>query len=299
MPELPDIELYIHALRGCVLGRTLESVSVANPFLLRSVDPPLEAVFGRSLTGLRRLGKRIVLQFEGDYLLVVHLMIAGRFQWRPSGCRIPKGRAQAAFHFSSGVLVLTEAGSKRRASLHVVHGEESLREHDRGGLEVLDCSMAEFGARLRTRSHTLKRALCDPTLISGVGNAYSDEILHAARLSPFKLTGDLDAPEMARLFAAAKETLEVWTRRLRAQYGGSFPPKVTAFRSEMAVHGKYGKPCPDCGAPVQRIVYAESEANYCPNCQTEGRLLKDRALSRLLKSDWPRTLEELEERRGI
>jgi len=299
MPELPEVELYIQALRERVLGRTLESLSITSPFLLRSVDPPLEAVSGRSVIGLRRLGKRIVLQLDDDYFVVIHLMIAGRLQWKRSGSRIPKGRALAVFDFSSGILVLTEAGKKRRASLHVVHGEQSLREHDRGGLEVLASGLAEFDARLRAGNHTLKRALCDPAVISGVGNAYSDEILHAARLSPFKLTRNLDESEMERLHAAARETLRLWTERLIAQSSGSFPAKVTAFQPEMRVHGKYGAPCPDCGSPIQRIVRRENEVNYCPSCQTEGRLLKDRALSRLLKSDWPCTLEELEERSAI
>jgi formamidopyrimidine-DNA glycosylase len=299
MPELPEVELYIHALRERVLGRALESLSVTSPFLLRSVDPPLEAVFGRAVIGLRRLGKRIVFQLDDDYFVVIHLMIAGRLQWKRSSSRIPKGRALAVFDFSSGILVLTEAGKKRRASLHVVRGEQSLREHDRGGLEVLASDLAEFDARLRAGNHTLKRALCDPAVISGVGNAYSDEILHAARLSPFKLTRNLDESEMAQLHAAARETLGLWTERLIAQSSGNFPAKVTAFQPEMKVHGKYGAPCPDCGSPIQRIVQRDNEVNYCPSCQTEGRLLKDRALSRLLKSDWPCRLEELEERSDI
>ncbi|UCG84797.1 MAG: formamidopyrimidine-DNA glycosylase [Gemmatimonadota bacterium] len=302
MPELPDLELYLHALRERVVGESLDRVILASPFLLRSVDPPLEATFGRSLIDVMRLGKRIVFRLEEDYFLVIHLMIAGRLRWRQRRARTSKGGGQATFLFSNGSLLLTEAGTKRRASLHAIHGEESLSEHDRGGLEILTCDLEDFGVRMRATNHTLKRALCDPSVINGVGNAYSDEILHAARLSPFKLTRNLDPPEVAQLFAAARETLRSWTERLIGQSRGRFPAKVTAFRPEMKVHGKYGAPCPDCGSPIQRIVYRENEANYCPTCQTEGRLLKDRALSRLLKSDWPCTLEELEERsenRGI
>lgn len=296
MPELPDVELYVHALRERVLAQTLERVSVTGPSLLRTVSPPLQATFGRSVTDLRRLGKRIVLRLDPDYFLVVHLMVAGRLQWKPRGNATRRRRHLAALLFSNGSLLLTEAGKKHRVSLHIVQGEESLAKHDRGGLEVLVCSAEDFAARLHASNHTVKRALCDPTLISGVGNAYSDEILHAARLSPFKLTGDLDSQQMAQLFRATRDTLQSWKDRLIAQSAGRFPHKVTAFRPEMKVHGKYGMPCPDCGSPIQRIVFAENEANYCATCQTEGRLLKDRALSRLLKSDWPRTLEELEER---
>ena len=297
MPELPDIELYLHALRSRVLGETLERVRVARPFLLRSVTPPLDATFGRSVTGLSRLGKRIVFHLDEDHYLVIHLMIAGRFRWKDRGVSISPKTGLAQFEFSSGTVVLTEAGKKRRASLYVVRGTESLAQHDPGGIEVLLCSVKEFSKRLVLENHTLKRALCDPTLFSGIGNAYSDEILHAAQISPFKLTRDLCDAEVKALFAAVAETLSVWVDRLQQEVGDQFPAKVTAFRPEMAVHGKYGQPCPVCGSTVQRVVYAQNETNYCPTCQTGGRLLRDRALSRLLRSDWPRTPEELEERR--
>jgi formamidopyrimidine-DNA glycosylase len=297
MPELPDIELYLHALRDRVLGETLECVRVTKPFLLRSVTPPLEATFGRSVTGISRLGKRIVFHLDEDHYLVLHLMIAGRLRWKDRGVPVPPKTGLAVFEFSSGTLVLTEAGKKRRASLHVVQGAKSLAQHDPGGINVLDCTVKEFGERLVLENHTLKRALCDPALFSGVGNAYSDEILHAARLSPFKLTRGLSDVEVMALFDAVSETLRAWLDRLREETGDRFPAKVTAFRSEMAVHGKYGQPCPVCGSTVQRVVYAQNETDYCPTCQTGGRLLRDRALSRLLKSDWPRTLEELEDRR--
>ena len=299
MPELPDIELYLSALRPRVEGETLERVRLASPFLLRSVEPPLTSAEGRRVIGLRRLGKRIVLALDGDLFLVLHLMIAGRLQWKPRGAKPPGRRGLAAFDFSSGTLILTEAGSKRRASLYVAEGETGLAEHDRGGLEVLEADLEAFCAALTRKSHTLKRALTDPRIFSGIGNAYSDEILHRARLSPFQRSRNLSAEDSARLFEAARAVLEEWSRRLRDQTGDDgdgWPKKVTAFHPEMAVHGRHGEPCPDCGAPVQRIVYAESEANYCARCQTGGRVLADRALSRLLKDDWPRTLEELEER---
>ncbi|MEJ2237848.1 MAG: DNA-formamidopyrimidine glycosylase family protein [Gemmatimonadales bacterium] len=296
MPELPDIELYIHALRQRILGTTLERIRLASPFLLRSVDPSLDATFGRSVAEISRLGKRIVLGLEGEHFLILHLMIAGRLRWKGRQAVIPKKVGLAAFDFTEGTMILTEAGAKKRASLHVACGKDTLSEHDRGGLNVLQCSLQDFVNRLKATRHTVKRALCDPVLFSGIGNAYSDEILHAGRLSPFKLSGNLTADELSRLFEATRSTLREWTERLVQQSGDRFPDKVTAFRPEMAVHGKYGQPCPACSTAVQRIVYATNETNYCPSCQTEGRLLKDRALSRLLRSDWPRTPEELEQR---
>lgn len=296
MPELPDVTVYVEALERRILGERLEDVRLASPFLLRSVEPPLGVVRGRTVSGVRRLGKRVVIALEAGLFLVLHLMIAGRLHWRARGARPPGKVGLAAFDFASGTLVLTEAGSKRRASLHVVRGEEALRDFDPGGLEVLEADLAVFGAALTRESHTLKRALTDPRLFSGIGNAYSDEILHRARLSPVKLTHQLDVDETARLFEAARQTLQDWIERLRRETGSGFPEKVTAFRDGMAVHGRYGEPCPDCGSPVQRIVHAENETNYCPRCQTGGRLLADRALSRLLRDDRPRTLEELEER---
>lgn len=297
MPELPDIEAYLHALRGRVAGQTLESVRLGSPFLLRSVEPPLTAVHGRRVTGLRRLGKRLVFALEGDLFLVLHLMIAGRLRWKPRGTAITGRMGLAAFDFPSGSLMLTEAGSKRRASLYVVAGEAALAAHDPGGLEVLESPREAFAARLRAERRTLKRALTDPRVFSGIGNAYSDEILHAARLSPLQITTNLDDAEVAALQAATVEVLETWSRALRAEADDGFPEKVTAFRKEMAVHGRFGLPCPRCGSPVQHIVYASNECNYCPTCQTGGRLLADRSLSRLLGEDWPRSLEELEELR--
>ena len=294
MPELPDIIVYLEALRSRILGRPLVAVRLGSPFLLRSVDPPLSAVQGRTVTGLRRVGKRIVLALDGDLFLVMHLMIAGRLRWKEPGAKLPRRLGQAAFDFPEGTLLLTEAGSKRRASLHVARGVAALAQFQRGGLEVLECTVGEFGSALRRENHTLKRALTDPRLFSGIGNAYSDEILHRARLSPMKLTSTLDDEGVARLHAASLATLNEWTGRLREEAGENFPEKVTAFREGMAVHGRFGKPCPACGTSVQRIVYAENECNYCPRCQTQGRLLADRALSRLLKDDWPRTIEELE-----
>ncbi len=296
MPELPDIETYLRALEPRVVGQPLEAVRLKSPFLLRSVMPPLREAEGRRVTGLRRLGKRIVFELGGELFLVLHLMIAGRLRWRKRGAKPPGRMGLAAFDFPGGTLLLTEASKKKRASLHVVAGEAGLAAHDPRGLEVLASAREEFAARLRSRSHTLKRALTDPRLFSGIGNAYSDEILHRARLSPFKLTRKVDDDEVDALYAAAREVLTEWTERLVAEVGDGFPEKVTAFREGMAVHGRYRQPCPDCGAPVQRIVYAENEANYCPSCQTGGRILADRALSRLLKDDWPRTLEELEEK---
>jgi formamidopyrimidine-DNA glycosylase len=294
MPELPDVELYLECLAPRIVGHVLERVRLGSPFLLRTVEPPLDATAGARVVGVRRLGKRIVIALEGARFLVIHLMIAGRLRWRPRGARIPGKIGLAAFEFSSGTLLVTEASSRKRASLHVVAGEDGLRALDPGGLEVLQSDVAAFRAVLVSESHTLKRALTDPHLFSGIGNAYSDEILHRARLSPIALSGQLDDDEVARLYAATRATLDEWLRRLRAQVGDGFPEHVTAFRAGMAVHGRYRQPCPDCGAPVQRIAYANNETNYCARCQTGGRLLADRALSRLLKRDWPRTLEELE-----
>jgi formamidopyrimidine-DNA glycosylase len=297
MPELPDVVVYLEALESRIAGTRFERARLATPFLLRSVDPPLAEASGRRVTTLRRLGKRIVIALEGDLFLVLHLMIAGRLHWRKLGDKVPGKIGLAAFDFSSGTLILTEAGTKRRAALHLVRGEAGLRDHDPGGLEVLDADLPTFRAALARENHTLKRALTDPGIFSGIGNAYSDEILHRARLSPVKQSRQLTPEEVARLFEATRSTLLDWCERLRAQAGGQFPEGVTAFREGMAVHGRYGKPCPVCGSPVQRIVFADNETNYCAACQTGGRLLADRALSRLLKQDWPRTLEELEERR--
>lgn len=297
MPELPDITIYIEALETRVMGQRLAGVRLASPFLLRSVDPPLTEFSGKRVTGLRRLGKRIVFQCEDDLFLVLHLMIAGRLHWREAGAKLSGKQTLAAFDFDDGALVLTEAGSKKRASLHAVRGIEELEAHDPGGAEIADLDLDAFRTALTRGNHTLKRALTDPHLFSGIGNAYSDEILHRARLSPIKLSQSLTDKETARLFDATRETLSDWVDRLRAETGDGFPEKVTAFRDGMAVHGRYGQPCPDCGAPVQRIVYASNETNYCAACQTDGKLLADRALSRLLKKDWPRTLEELERKR--
>lgn len=294
MPELPDILVYLERLEPLVLGRRVAGVRILNPFVLRTVEPPVADAAGRTVTSLSRLGKRIVIGLDGGLFLVIHLMIAGRLRWRPPGKKLPGKLALAALDFEHGTLFLSEAGSKRRASIHLAQGEDALREFDRGGLEVLDSSLAEFAARLRSRSHTLKRALADPRLFSGIGNAYSDEILHAARLSPFVVSSRVSDEDVQRLHAAAQATLREWTERLRTKSGGEFPETVTAFHAEMAVHGKYGQPCPVCSAPVQRIRYADNETNYCARCQTGGRLLADRALSRLLRQDWPRTLEELE-----
>lgn len=293
MPELPDITVYIEALERHIVGRSLENVRVANPFLVRSVDPPITATVGKRVTAIRRIGKRIAIGFDDDLWIVIHLMIAGRFRWLSAGAKIPGKLGLAAFDFENGSLILTEAGSTRRASLTVVNGGTALQEISRGGLEPLDCSLDEFAARLTSENHTLKRALTDPTLFSGIGNAYSDEILHRAKLSPLKLTSRLTTEEIAKLFAATRETLLDWIERLRAEIGDGFPGKVTAFREGMAVHGRYGQPCPVCSTPVQRIRYASNETNYCPRCQTDGRLLADRALSRLLKQDWPRSIDEL------
>jgi len=292
MPELPDIVVYLEALESRIAGRRLEHVRIASPFLLRTVSPPIAVVEGRTVSNLRRIGKRIAIGFENDCWLVLHLMIAGRLHWRETGAKLAHRQAIAAFDFDSGSLTLTEAGSKKRASLHVVEGERGLETLDPGGLEPLDATRDEFAARLTSENHTLKRALTDPHLFSGIGNAYSDEILHAAQLSPAALTSRLTSDEIARLHQTTQTTLLDWVERLRA--GAGFPEKVTAFREGMAVHGRFGKPCPRCGAKVQRIRYADNETNYCARCQTGGKLLADRSLSRLLKQDWPRTLEELE-----
>jgi formamidopyrimidine-DNA glycosylase len=298
MPEFPDITVYVESLDRLLSGRTLGRVRLVNPFLLRSVDPPVSAVEGREVRGFRRLGKRIVFVLEGDLFLVLHLMIAGRLQWKPAGAPINRKVGHCAFDFAHGTLTLTEASSKKRASLHVARGEAAVAAFDPGGLEPFSATPETFAEALRRESHTVKRALTDPRLFSGIGNAYSDEILHRARLSPLRLTRKLDEAEVAGLLDATRSVLAEWTERLRAEAAGGFPAKVTAFRPEMAVHGKYGEPCPVCGTAVQRIAYAENEANYCPRCQTEGRLLADRSLSRLLKEDWPKTIEELEEARA-
>ena len=297
MPELPDVTVYLEALERRIAGARLERVRLLTPFLLRSVDPPLSAAAGKAVGELRRLGKRLVIALEDDLFLVIHLMIAGRLHWRAAGARAPGKIGLAAFDFSTGTLVMTEAGTKKRASLDLVRGEAGLRAHDPGGLEVLDADVATFQAALVAENHTLKRVLTDPRVFSGIGNAYSDEILHRARLSPVKLSQALVGDEVRRLYEATRAVLTEWIERLRAQAGEGFPEGVTAFRPEMAVHGRYGKPCPDCGAPVQRIVYADNETNYCARCQTGGRMLADRSLSRLLHSDWPRTLDEWEARR--
>ncbi len=299
MPELPDVTVYLEALDARIRGARLERLRLANPFVLRSVDPPPTEITGRAVTGLRRLGKRIVIELEGDRFVLIHLMIAGRLHWKEASAKLPGKIGLAALDFSTGTLTLTEAGSKRRAAIHLVRGAPALAAHDPGGLELFETDLAAFRAALTRESHTLKRALTDPRILSGVGNAYSDEILHRARLSPVRMTRQLSEDETARLFEAARATLADWVARLRSDAGGGFPEGVTAFRPDMAVHGRYGKPCPDCGAPVQRIVHADNETNYCARCQTAGRLLADRALSRLLGQDWPRTLEEMEERRPV
>lgn len=297
LPELPDITVYVDALRARITEQRLVAVRLGSPFLLRSVDPPLDELIGRMVSGVERLGKRIVIALDGDLFIIMHLMIAGRLHWTAVGGKTSRRASLASFEFESGTLTLTEAGSKRRASLYLVRGRDALAAHDRGGLEVSGASIAEFAARLRGENHTLKRSLADPRLFSGIGNAYSDEILHRARLSPVKLTSRLTDDEVARLFDATHTTLAEWTGRLRAEAGGDFPENVTAFRPEMAVHGKFGKPCPVCGTTVQRIRYADNETNYCPRCQTEGKLLADRALSKLLKGEWPVNIDEWEEGR--
>jgi formamidopyrimidine-DNA glycosylase len=294
MPELPDIVVYIEHLEASLIGQRLERVRLMNPFVLRSVTPSIPAAEGRKVEGARRMGKRIVIALEGTLFLVLHLMVAGRLRWVSREAKPPGRISLAAFEFTDGTLVFTEAGTKRRASLHVVEGEAALAAMDPGGLEVLQAGLEEFAARLRQDRHTLKRALTDPHLFSGIGNAYSDEILHRAKLSPFAQTVSLSEEDVRRLYAAARATLAEWTERLRREAGADFPEKVTAFREGMAVHGRYRKPCPVCGAPVQRIVYAENETNYCARCQTGGKVLADRVLSRLLKASWPRSIDELE-----
>lgn len=294
MPELPDIVVYIEALEKRILGQKLEEVRIASPFLLRTAVPPLQSVEGKTVTQIRRMGKRICIGFEDDLWLVLHLMIAGRLHWKQRGVKLARPRGLAAFDFVQGSLLWTEAGTQKRASLHVIEGEENLRALDPGGLEVLDYGEGEFAARLRSANHTLKRALTDPRLFSGIGNAYSDETLWQAQLSPMQLTQKLNDQQVAALYQAVRSTLMKWVEQLRAENGDRFPEKVTAFREGMAVHGRYKQPCLRCGKPIQRIRYAGNEANYCPQCQTGGKLLADRALSRLLRDDWPKTLEQLE-----
>lgn len=298
MPELPDVNVYLEAIESRILGKRLLGVRLGSPFLLRSIDPPLTAASGAEVRALRRVGKRIAIGLDNDCWLVIHLMIAGRLHWEKPGAKLVAKRGLAAWDFDHGTLTLTEAGTKRRASLHVVRGVDGLQALDPGGLEPLEATLTQFAEALRRENHTLKRTLTDPHLLSGIGNAYSDEILHAAGLSPVALTQRLDDGEIARLYTATQTTLRLWIERLRAECGTKFPEKVTAFRPEMAVHGRFGKPCPVCQTTVQRIRYAENETNYCPQCQTGGRLLADRSLSRLLKSDWPRKIEEMELRKG-
>jgi formamidopyrimidine-DNA glycosylase len=299
MPELPDLTVYLDFMQSHIVGETLERVRVSSPFVLRTADPPLKALEGKRVLGTRRLGKRLIWELEDELFVVIHLMIAGRFRWREPGAAITAKIGLAAFDFPSGTLLLTEASPKKRASIHVIRGAATLAEFDRGGLEVFDADLDQFRKRLLVGNHTVKRALTDPDLFSGIGNAYSDEILHRAHMSPVKMTGKLDEDEVQQLFAATREVMQEWIDRLRREAKGGFPDKVTAFRKDMAVHGKYKQPCPVCGTPVQRIVHAENESNYCPTCQTGGKLLADRALSRLLKADWPRTIEELEQRRRV
>jgi len=295
VPEYPDLELYLSALEARVVGQPLQKVRLASPFVLRSVEPPLSGTWGRKIVGLRRLGKRLIFELEGELFIVIHLMVAGRLQWKEAGARVPGRAGLAAFDFPNGTLLLTEVSTKKRASIHVVAGEASLRTFDRGGLEVMPAHLDDFAARVRLENHTLKRTLTDPRLFSGIGNAYSDEILHRAKLSPVKQTKTLTGEEISRLFEATQAVLREWAERLKTEVGDGWPEKVTAFRPEMAVHGKHKQPCPVCGSPVQRIVHADNETNYCARCQTGGKLLADRSLSRLLKEDWPTTLEDLEE----
>ncbi len=297
MPELPDVTLYVERLQALLGGRPLERLRILSPSVLKTVEPGVDAFAGRSVVGFSRLGKRVVWELEGELFVVVHLMIAGRFHWKKAGATPPRKTGHASFDFEHGSMHLTEQGTKKRARIHLVEGRAGLAEHDPGGVEPLDCSFDEFGEALRCENHTLKRSLTAPHLFSGIGNAYSDEILHAARLSPVQLTKNLDDETIARLYDATRDTLRAWTERLRADVGDGFPEKVTAFRPEMAVHGRFGETCPVCGQKVQRIVRAENEVNYCPTCQTGGKLLADRALSRLLKQDWPKTVEEWEARR--
>ena len=297
MPELPDVAIYVERLRALTIGQQLEKIRIASVFVLRTFAPKPQELEGAKVETIERLGKRILIGVEGDRWIVIHLMIAGRLRWKERGAKVPGKVGLAAFDFPNGTLIFTEASPKKRASLHIVAGRAALAEFDRGGLDVFGASLEHFAERLTSERHTVKRSLTDPTLFDGIGNAYSDEILHAAKLSPFRMTTSMTPEEIATLHRACVTTLTAWTDRTRAEVGDGFPDKVTAFRPEMAVHGKYGQPCPVCGTAVQRIVYADNEANYCPTCQTEGRLLADRSLSRLLKEDWPKTLEELEERK--
>jgi len=295
MPELPDITIYLEALQARLLNQRLEKIRIGSPFVLRSFEPPIRAAEGKKVLGFHRIGKRVVFELEDNLFLVFHLMITGRFHWKKRGAAVPRKYGHVALDFPTGTLLLTEMGTKKRASLHLIRGRENLTDHDPKGLEIFDSDLAALQAALTRENHTLKRTLTDPHVFSGIGNAYSDEILHRARLSPVKQTKQLSDDEIERLFRATKECLSEWIERLRKDTGKNFPERVTAFRADMAVHGKYRKPCPVCGSPVQRIVYAENETNYCAKCQTGGKLLADRSLSRLLKADWPKTLEELEE----
>jgi formamidopyrimidine-DNA glycosylase len=295
MPELPDVTVYIEALAERVLNQTIQRIRIGSPFVVRTFDPPIKEVEHKKILALRRIGKRIVFELEDDLFLIVHLMIAGRLHWKPKGAKIARKYGQAAIDFLHGTLLLTEAGTKKRASIHLVRGEAALQEYDPGGLEIFDMTLEQFAQALTRENHTLKRSLTDPHLFSGIGNAYSDEILHRAKLSPIRLTQQMSEAEIERLYQAVPASMTEWIERLRRERGTGFPEKVTAFRADMAVHGKYGKPCPICGSPVQRIVHAENETNYCATCQTGGKLLADRSLSKLLKQDWPRSLEELEE----
>ncbi len=296
MPEYPDLEVYLDSLKPRIVGKPLQRVRLGSPFVLRTVEPPLVTFNGRTVEGLRRLGKRLIFELTGEYFIVIHLMIAGRLQWKDAvGAKLPGKAGLAAFDFENGTLIFTEVSTKKRASIHLAQGEPALKTYDRGGLEVMTAHLDQFAERLRVENHTLKRSLTDPRLFAAIGNAYSDEILHRAKLSPVKQTKTMTGEEIGRLFEATRDTLLVWTKRLRDEVGDGWPEKVTAFRPEMAVHGKYKQPCPVCGALVQHIVHAENETNYCPRCQTGGKLLADRSLSRLLKEDWPKTLDELEE----
>lgn len=299
MPELPDVTVYIEALGERVLNQPIQRIRIGSPFVVRTFDPPINEIAGKKVLGFRRMGKRIVFELEDDLFLIVHLMIAGRFHWKPKGAKIARKYGQAALDFPNGTLLLTEAGTKKRASIHLVRGEVALEEYDPGGLEIFDMTLEQFTEALTLENHTLKRSLTDPHLFSGIGNAYSDEILHRAKLSPIRLTKQMTEVEIEQLYDAVRESMSEWIERLRKDRGTGFPEKVTAFRADMAVHGKYGKACPVCGSPVQRIVHAENETNYCATCQTGGKLLADRSLSRLLKDDWPRSLEELEEMKRI
>jgi len=299
MPELPDVTVYIEALGERVLNQPIQRIRIGSPFVVRTFDPPINEIAGKKVLGFRRMGKRIVFELEDDLFLIVHLMIAGRFHWKPKGAKIARKYGQAALDFPNGTLLLTEAGTKKRASIHLVRAEVALEEYDPGGLEIFDMTLEQFTEALTLENHTLKRSLTDPHLFSGIGNAYSDEILHRAKLSPIRLTKQMTEVEIEQLYDAVRESMSEWIERLRKDRGTGFPEKVTAFRADMAVHGKYGKACPVCGSPVQRIVHAENETNYCATCQTGGKLLADRSLSRLLKDDWPRSLEELEEMKRI